>query len=141
MGGEGLSPSPEPRFWQVLTASDVVLEVLDARDPQGCRSPRLEGALRPQQHLVLVLNKIGERIWGDPGMDLGVSPVPTALGTTLCVPPPPDLVPRDVVAAWLKHLRAEFPAVAFKSCTQQQSRNLVGVGGPGGVWGSGEGSP
>ncbi|XP_068034807.1 guanine nucleotide-binding protein-like 3-like protein isoform X2 [Anomalospiza imberbis] len=78
---------------KVLTASDVVLEVLDARDPQGCRSARLEGALRPQQHLVLVLNKI-------------------------------DLVPRDVVAAWLKHLRAEFPTVAFKACTQQQSRNL-----------------
>ncbi|KAF4794073.1 guanine nucleotide-binding protein-like 3-like protein [Turdus rufiventris] len=78
---------------KVLTASDVVLEVLDARDPQGCRSPRLEGALRPHQRLVLVLNKI-------------------------------DLVPRDVVAAWLKHLRAEFPTVAFKACTQQQSRNL-----------------
>ncbi|XP_053857860.1 guanine nucleotide-binding protein-like 3-like protein [Vidua macroura] len=78
---------------KVLAASDVVLEVLDARDPQGCRSPRLEGALRPQQRLVLVLNKI-------------------------------DLVPRDVVAAWLKHLRAEFPTVAFKACTQQQSRNL-----------------
>ncbi|XP_072776255.1 guanine nucleotide-binding protein-like 3-like protein isoform X2 [Taeniopygia guttata] len=78
---------------KVLAASDVVLEVLDARDPQGCRSPRLEGSLRPQQRLVLVLNKI-------------------------------DLVPRDVVAAWLKHLRAEFPTVAFKACTQQQSRNL-----------------
>ncbi|XP_041262263.1 guanine nucleotide-binding protein-like 3-like protein [Onychostruthus taczanowskii] len=78
---------------KVLTASDVVLEVLDARDPQGCRSPRLEGALRPQQRLVLVLNKI-------------------------------DLVPRDVVAAWLKHLRDEFPTVAFKACTQQQSRRL-----------------
>ncbi|XP_057243605.1 guanine nucleotide-binding protein-like 3-like protein [Malurus melanocephalus] len=78
---------------KVLTASDVVLEVLDARDPQGCRSPRLEGALRPHQRLVLVLNKI-------------------------------DLVPRDVVAAWLKHLRTEFPTVAFKACTQQQSRNL-----------------
>ncbi|KAM4879969.1 guanine nucleotide-binding protein-like 3-like protein isoform 2-T2 [Sylvia borin] len=78
---------------KVLAASDVVLEVLDARDPQGCRSPQLEGSLRPHQHLVLVLNKI-------------------------------DLVPRAVVAAWLKHLRAEFPAVAFKACTQQQSRNL-----------------
>ncbi|XP_077645873.1 LOW QUALITY PROTEIN: guanine nucleotide-binding protein-like 3-like protein [Lonchura striata] len=81
---------------KVLAASDVVLEVLDARDPQGCRSPRLEAALRPQQRLVLVLNKI-------------------------------DLVPRDVVAAWLKHLRAEFPTVAFKACTQQQSRNLKQV--------------
>lgn len=81
---------------KVLTASDVVLEVLDARDPQGCRSPQLEAAVRcagHRQRLVLVLNKI-------------------------------DLVPRDVVAAWLKYLRAEFPTVAFKACTQQQSRNL-----------------
>ncbi|KAM9259215.1 LOW QUALITY PROTEIN: guanine nucleotide-binding protein-like 3-like protein [Morus bassanus] len=81
---------------KVLEASDVVLEVLDARDPQGCRSPQLEAAVRRaghRQRLVLVLNKI-------------------------------DLVPRDVVAAWLKYLRAEFPTVAFKACTQQQSRNL-----------------
>ena len=53
------------------------------------------------------------------------------------LPPPPDLVPRDVVAAWLKFLRAEFPTVAFKASTQQQSRNLVGSrhrwGGAGGV--------
>ncbi|XP_040473139.1 guanine nucleotide-binding protein-like 3-like protein [Falco naumanni] len=81
---------------KVLAASDVVLEVLDARDPQGCRSPQLEAAVRRaghRQRLVLILNKI-------------------------------DLVPRDVVAAWLKYLRAEFPTVAFKACTQQQSRNL-----------------
>ncbi|XP_025909584.1 guanine nucleotide-binding protein-like 3-like protein, partial [Nothoprocta perdicaria] len=80
----------------VLAASDVVLEVLDARDPQGCRSRRLEAAVSraaPRKRLVLVLNKI-------------------------------DLVSRDVVAKWLKFLRAEFPTVAFKACTQQQSRNL-----------------
>lgn len=47
----------------------------------------------------------------------------------LCFSPAPDLVPRDVVAAWLKYLRGEFPTVAFKACTQQQSRNLVGRGG------------
>lgn len=48
---------------QVLAASDVVLEVLDARDPQGCRSPQLEAAVRragARQRLVLVLNKIGK---------------------------------------------------------------------------------
>lgn len=33
------------------------------------------------------------------------------------------------MAAWLKYLRAEFPTVAFKACTQQQSRNLVGATG------------
>ncbi|XP_067171159.1 guanine nucleotide-binding protein-like 3-like protein [Apteryx mantelli] len=105
---EGAEPAePRPRgeaslrrygqeLRKVLAASDVVLEVLDARDPQGCRSPRLEAAVRragPHKRLVLVLNKI-------------------------------DLVSRDVVAKWLKFLRTEFPTVAFKACTQQQSRNL-----------------
>ena len=45
-----------------MEAADVVLEVLDARDPQGCRSPQLEAAVRragSRQRLVLVLNKIG----------------------------------------------------------------------------------
>ncbi|XP_068780285.1 guanine nucleotide-binding protein-like 3-like protein [Struthio camelus] len=105
---EGAEPAePRPRgeaslrrygreLRKVLAASDVVLEVLDARDPLGCRSPRLEAAVRragPGKRLVLVLNKI-------------------------------DLVSRDVVAKWLKYLRAELPTVAFKACTQQQSRNL-----------------
>ncbi|XP_069738908.1 guanine nucleotide-binding protein-like 3-like protein [Phaenicophaeus curvirostris] len=95
---------------KVLDAADVVLEVLDARDPQGTRSSQLEAAVRsagPRQRLILVLNKI-------------------------------DLVPRDVVAAWLKVLRAEFPTVAFKACTQRQSHHLkqsrVPAGGaPGGL--------
>ncbi|XP_053908207.1 guanine nucleotide-binding protein-like 3-like protein [Cuculus canorus] len=95
---------------KVLDAADVVLEVLDARDPQGSRSAQLEAAVRsagPRQRLVLVLNKI-------------------------------DLVPRDVVTSWLKALRAEFPTVAFKACTQRQSHRLkqsrVPAGGaPGGL--------
>lgn len=54
---------------------------------------------------------------------------------TSCSSPPADLVPREVVAAWLKYLRAELPTVAFKACTQQQSRNLVRNRGGGGVSG------
>lgn len=122
-----LSP---PSLPQVLAAADVVLEVLDARDPQGCRSPQLEAAVRragPRQRLVLVLNKIGKRGGGSGG----AGGVPRAPPGDVCVPA--DLVPRDVVAAWLKYLRAEFPTVAFKACTQQQSRNLVGTPLGGGV--------
>lgn len=65
-------------------------QVLDARDPLGCRSARVEQAVLEsggRKKLVLVLNKI-------------------------------DLVPREVVEAWLKHLRNEFPTVAFKASTQ-----------------------
>jgi ribosome biogenesis GTPase A len=42
--------------------SDVILEVLDARDPQGCRCLALEQRIlanNTQKRLVLVLNKIG----------------------------------------------------------------------------------
>ncbi|KAK1315085.1 hypothetical protein QJS10_CPA06g00485 [Acorus calamus] len=35
-----------------------------------------------------------------------------------------DLVPREAVEKWLKYLREEFPAVAFKCSTQQQRSNL-----------------
>ncbi|XP_063150232.1 guanine nucleotide-binding protein-like 3-like protein [Candoia aspera] len=83
-------------FRKVIEAADVILEVLDARDPQGCRCPQVEQAVvqaGTNKRLVLVLSKI-------------------------------DLVSKEVVAKWLKYLRNEFPTVAFKSSTQQQSKNL-----------------
>jgi nuclear GTP-binding protein len=47
----------------VIEASDVLLEVLDARDPLGCRCPQVEEAIVQSEHkkLVLVLNKSGEQ--------------------------------------------------------------------------------
>lgn len=50
---------------QVVEYSDVVLEVLDARDPLGCRCFQMEEAVLQAQgnkKLVLVLNKIGRCI-------------------------------------------------------------------------------
>ncbi|CAN0567614.1 unnamed protein product, partial [Laminaria digitata] len=35
-----------------------------------------------------------------------------------------DLVPKDVVAKWLKHLRRSFPAIAFKASTQENSSSI-----------------
>lgn len=83
-------------FKKVVDAADVVLEVLDARDPLGSRCSEMEEAILSSgtnKRLVLLLNKI-------------------------------DLVPRENVEAWLKYLRNEFPAVAFKASTQTQSENL-----------------
>ncbi|XP_065829635.1 guanine nucleotide-binding protein-like 3 homolog isoform X2 [Oscarella lobularis] len=83
-------------FRKVVNAADVVLEVLDARDPMGCRCPQVEEAVVAcgnQKRLVLVLNKI-------------------------------DLVPTKNVELWLKHLRNEFPTVAFKASTQTQKQHL-----------------
>lgn len=49
-------------FVQVVEAADVILEVLDARDPIGCRCPQVEQAViqsGTNKKIVLVLNKIG----------------------------------------------------------------------------------
>lgn len=78
----------------VIDQSDVVLEVLDARDPNGCRNIEMEHSVIAQnKKLVLVLNKI-------------------------------DLVPSENARDWLKILRDEHPTVLFKSTTQSQRSNL-----------------
>lgn len=46
--------------YQVIDSSDVVVQVLDARDPMGTRSPHVEAYLKkekPWKHLIFVLNK------------------------------------------------------------------------------------
>eukprot|EP00062_Callorhinchus_milii_P022563 gi/632980465/ref/XP_007907050.1/ PREDICTED: guanine nucleotide-binding protein-like 3 isoform X1 [Callorhinchus milii] len=74
---------------KVIDTSDVLLLVLDARDPLGCRCPEVEQAFLCSEgkKLVFVLNKI-------------------------------DLVPKVNVEKWLQYLMNEFPTVAFKSSTQ-----------------------
>ncbi|XP_048403688.1 guanine nucleotide-binding protein-like 3 isoform X2 [Stegostoma tigrinum] len=81
---------------KVLDASDVVLEVVDARDPLGYRCPQVEQAVlqsEGKKQLVLVLNKI-------------------------------DLVPKENTEKWLKYLENEFPVVIFKSSAQLQDRTM-----------------
>merc|ERR1711939_564635 len=80
---------------EVISKSDVIVQVLDARDPEGTRSRKIEREA-VQVHgkkLVLVLNKI-------------------------------DLIPKENVEAWLKYLRLSFPTLPFKSSTQSQRKNL-----------------
>ncbi|KAJ1570120.1 Guanine nucleotide-binding protein-like 3 [Nowakowskiella sp. JEL0078] len=83
-------------FRKVVEAADVILEVLDARDPLGCRTKQIEDLIvdsGANKRVILILNKI-------------------------------DLVPRPVVEAWLKYLRKELPTIAFKASTQSQTINL-----------------
>lgn len=77
------------RIWnelhKVIDSSDVLLQVLDARDPMGTRSKYIEQFLRkekPHKHLFFILNKV-------------------------------DLVPNWVTQRWVALLSAEYPTIAF----------------------------
>uniref|UniRef100_A0A7G3AR27 Nucleolar GTP-binding protein 2 n=1 Tax=Lutzomyia longipalpis TaxID=7200 RepID=A0A7G3AR27_LUTLO len=77
------------RIWnelhKVVDSSDVLLQVLDARDPLGTRSKYIEEFLRkekPHKHLFFILNKV-------------------------------DLVPTWVTQRWVAILSKEYPTIAF----------------------------
>lgn len=81
-------------FKKVISEAEVILEVVDARDPLGTRCVQVEEAVRESgKRLVLVLNKA-------------------------------DLVPRTNLTKWLQYLRRFAPAVPFKASTQDQQHNL-----------------
>ncbi|KAM7193892.1 NGP1NT (NUC091) domain containing protein [Rhypophila sp. PSN 637] len=74
-------------LYKVLDSSDVVLHVLDARDPEGTRCRHVEKYLAteaPHKHLVFVLNKI-------------------------------DLVPSKTAAAWIRSLSKDHPTLAMRA--------------------------
>ncbi|GAB0135387.1 GTPase required for pre-60S ribosomal subunit nuclear export and maturation [Epichloe bromicola] len=72
-------------LYKVIDSSDVVIHVLDARDPVGTRCRSVEKYLKdeaPHKHLIFVLNKC-------------------------------DLVPTSVAAGWVRSLSKECPTLAF----------------------------
>lgn len=77
------------RIWnelhKVIDSSDIILQVLDARDPMGTRSKYIEEFLRkekPHKHLFFILNKV-------------------------------DLIPTWATQRWVAILSAEYPTIAF----------------------------
>lgn len=83
--GAGQSKRIWNELYKVVDSSDVLLQVIDARDPMGTRCPHIEKYLRtekPHKHLMLILNKV-------------------------------DLVPNWVTQKWVHILSKEYPTVAF----------------------------
>jgi nuclear GTP-binding protein len=85
---------------KVIQQSDVLLEVVDVRDPLGYRNEKIEQLIMSQlqgdgtqKRMIIILNKI-------------------------------DLVPMEITQQWLDFLRKYYPVLAFKSATQQQSSHL-----------------
>ncbi|KAJ7703264.1 P-loop containing nucleoside triphosphate hydrolase protein [Mycena rosella] len=84
---------------KVIDQSDIVVLVLDARDPEGCRSRLVEEEVRRRESegkkLVFVLNKV-------------------------------DLIPHANAQQWLKHLRHSTPTLPFRSpsSAQHQRTNI-----------------
>ncbi|KDR74391.1 hypothetical protein GALMADRAFT_250307 [Galerina marginata CBS 339.88] len=76
-----------PNLKTVLDKADVVLEVLDARDPLAFRSQHIEELVSGMgKKLLFVVNKI-------------------------------DTCPREAVASWTQHLISQHPTVLFRSAT------------------------
>jgi len=73
-------------LYKVLDCSDVVLEIVDARNVPGTRCYHVERYVKknPHKHLVIIINKC-------------------------------DLVPNWVTRRWVKILSEDFPTVAFHS--------------------------
>ncbi|KAL8666599.1 MAG: hypothetical protein Q9202_001397 [Teloschistes flavicans] len=75
-------------YKSVLATSDIVLYILDARDPNGTRSREVEreivAAASSSKRLILILNKI-------------------------------DLVPPQILNTWLIHLRHSFPTLPLRA--------------------------
>lgn len=77
-------------LYKVVDSADVILYVLDARDPMGTRSPFLEHYMKTEKkykHFVFILNKC-------------------------------DLVPLWVTARWLQILSKDFPTIAFHASVE-----------------------
>lgn len=89
MGEEIFNKGTSKRIWaelyKVVDCADVLVFVLDARDPMGTRCMQLERELRKNRahkHVVLLLNKV-------------------------------DLVPTWVSRKWIQILMRDFPTLAF----------------------------
>ncbi|WEL37911.1 nuclear GTP-binding protein [Encephalitozoon hellem] len=89
-------------LYKVLDSSDVIIHVLDARDPLGTVCDKIANYIKeeaPHKHLMYVLNKV-------------------------------DLIPTGVTAKWLRHFSRSHPTIAYhsNSITKNYGKaNLIGL--------------
>ncbi|VEL20384.1 unnamed protein product, partial [Protopolystoma xenopodis] len=82
-------------FLNVIKESDLIIEVIDARDPMGTRCFEAEATASIQnKKLILILNKI-------------------------------DLVPKSNAIAWLNYLRRSYTVLPFKANTQKGKKGFL----------------
>jgi len=101
-GEEIFNKGTSKRIWgelyKVVDSSDVIVFVLDARDPMGTRCLKLEKDIRknkPGKHIVLLLNKV-------------------------------DLIPTWAARKWVQTLTKDFPTLAFHaSITNPFGKNAL----------------
>ena len=79
---------------ELIEKSDVILEILDARDPAGSRQTQIEeGILEKEKKLIFVLNKV-------------------------------DLAPAAAVKEWQKHLKKEHTTLRFQTCKEDNKKYI-----------------
>ena len=103
----------------MLQASDILVEVLDARDPLGCRCActTLLHPLNMRDSLAAPCNRRCKPL--EDAVLTKWQSKRVVLLLNKC-----DLVPPDVVAKWVTYLRQFFPTLPFKASTQGQRGGL-----------------
>jgi len=80
-------------YLNVIKNADIIVEVLDGRDPLGTRSFQVEKLISetdPNKAIILLINKI-------------------------------DLLTKNNLVAWLNHFRKQLPTIAFQSAVEADS--------------------
>ncbi|OUM61081.1 hypothetical protein PIROE2DRAFT_12994, partial [Piromyces sp. E2] len=84
-------------FMTVTENVDIVLEVIDARDPIGTRTVEIEESLvKEDKIIIIVMTKI-------------------------------DLVPREVVSEWVQYFNSEYPIVPVVCATPENKNKSLGL--------------